>query len=843
MTLIPITFAQQPATNISIIHSAIAIPEQLIEQGESFYHVGKFKEAVAVLQQAVRFYESQKDYIHQAVSLSNLALVYQQLGSFKDAENAINISLNLLSWDAKEQKLKVNNQNSKFVEVLAQTLDIQAGLQLELGRTELSLATYQQGEKFWQQLGNNIGVTRSKINQAQALRFLGFYRRALDTLEVANKHLQNQPDSLMKVAALRSLGNALQLSSDLEKSQETLQASINIARKLQLPQDISAGEFSLGNTLRVKGDFEKAIAHYQKAAEIAPNPLAKVQAQINQLSLLVDMEKIAEAKALLPIIQSQLASLPVNRSSIYAEINFARNSRNIISAQYIARILAQSWQQAQSIKDRLAQSYALGSLGEVYEETKQWREAQELTEKALLIAQELEASDAAYLWQWQLGRLLKTQGKLQDAITFYDAAIATLQSLRSDLVAVNRDVQFNFRDSVEPIYRQSVELLFQEKGEGKPDLDKARKLIEALQVAELDNFFREACINNQFVAIDKVVDRDNPNTAIFYPLILENQLEVILKLPNKPLIHKTAVVSGKEIEQVVMQLRTDIVQPERTKKVKALSQKLYNWLIQPYEVELNSSGVNTLVFIPDGFLRNIPMAILYDGKRYLIEKYAIALSPGLQIFSPQTFKTVYSTALIGGLSEIPENEKFAPLPNVKNELNQIQRLGIKTTTLFNKNFISTKLGKTINDKPYRIVHLATHGKFSSKAKETFILAYDKRIYVDELDTLLKSRSENITEPVELLVLSACETATGDNRATLGLAGVAIKAGARSTLASLWNINDDSTTFLISEFYHQLITSKVTKAEALRQAQIKMLKVDNYSRPSQWSPYVIVGNWL
>ncbi|WP_242046697.1 tetratricopeptide repeat protein [Cylindrospermum sp. FACHB-282] len=246
---LPITFAKQAATNISTIESAVARPGQLIEQGESFYRAGNFQEAVTVLQQAVREYESQKDYIYQAVALSNLALVYQQNGSFKDAENAIDTSLNLLGWDAKKQKLKVKSQTSKMLEVLAQTLDIQAGLQLELGRTEISLATSQQVEKFWQQLGNNIGVTRSKINQAQALRVSGFYRRALDTLLAANQHLQNQPDSLMKVAALRSLGNALQLSGDLEKSQETLEASINIAQKLQLSQDISTGEFSLGNTL------------------------------------------------------------------------------------------------------------------------------------------------------------------------------------------------------------------------------------------------------------------------------------------------------------------------------------------------------------------------------------------------------------------------------------------------------------------------------------------------------------------------------------------------------------------------------------------------------------------
>lgn len=842
ISFIPITLAQQPVINTFITQSHIVIPEKLIEQGESLYRTGDFQQAVTVLQQAVRIYESQKNSIRQAVALSNLALAYQQLGSLQDAKGAIDTSLNLLGWDAKLQKLKVNYQNSELMQVLAQALDIQGGIQLELGKTKLALATYEQVEKVWQQLGNNLEVTRSKINQAQAFRISGFYRRALKILQDADKNLQTQPDSPVKVAALRSLSNAWQLTGDLQRSQEVVQQSINLAQKLQLAQDISTGEFSLGNTLRIKGEFAKAIAHYQKAAEVAPNPLTKVQAQINQLSLLVEMEKTVDAKALMPMIQSQLANLPLSRSSIYAQINFARNSRSISTSENIARLLAQSWQQAQSINDRLAQSYALGCLGEVYEQNQQWQDAQKLTQKALLIAQELQAADVAYLWQWQLGRLLREQGKISDAIAYYDAAVTTLESLRSDLVGVNRDVQFNFRDSVEPIYRQSVELLFQEKAQGKPDLEKIRQRIEALQVAELDNFFREACLYNQLVVLDKFVDIDNPNTAIFYPIILKNQLNIILKLPKKTLSYKTVLVSRHELEEVLTQLRYDIVQPDKTKKVQELAQKLYNWLIQPYAADLNSSGVNTLVFIPDGSLRNIPMAVLYDGQQYLIEKYAIALSPGLQLFTSQPLKKADFNALVGGLSEVPKNEKFAPLPYVEDEVNQIQKLGIRTTTLLNENFQSEKIEKIINNQPYTIVHLATHGKFSSKATETFILAYDRRIYVRELDSLLKSRGEKRTEPIELLVLSACETAAGDNRAVLGLAGVAIKAGARSTLASLWNINDDSTTYLVSEFYRQLTTGKLSKAEALQQAQIKMLKDNNYSRPAEWSPYIIVGNW-
>jgi CHAT domain-containing protein len=162
--------------------------------------------------------------------------------------------------------------------------------------------------------------------------------------------------------------------------------------------------------------------------------------------------------------------------------------------------------------------------------------------------------------------------------------------------------------------------------------------------------------------------------------------------------------------------------------------------------------------------------------------------------------------------------------------------------LLDENFTTKILEKTINDQPFRVVHLATHGQFSSKAKDTFILTVDGRINVSELDSLLKSREQKRTEPIELLVLSACETAAGDNRAALGLAGVAIRSGARSTLASLWQIGDDSTASFIREFYSELITGKTT-AEALRLSQLKMLEDQKYNRPMYWAPYVLVGNWL
>ncbi len=562
--------------------------------------------------------------------------------------------------------------------------------------------------------------------------------------------------------------------------------------------------------------------------------------------MLVEKGEITEAKTLVPIIQSQLSNLPENQIGIYARINFARTLIKVKLARVedIAKILATSLKQAKNIGDERAQSYANGSLGELYEQNNQLEEARNLTQKALFIAQKNDASDIAYLWEWQLGRLLKAQSNISAAISAYDSAVATLDSLRSDLTAVNREVQFNFRDTVEPIYRQSVELLLQPKSGAKPDLDKVRKRIEALQLAELDNYFREACLNNQFVVLDEVVDRDNINTAIFYPIILNERLEIILKLPNKKLIHKTSTISSQKLDKLIAQMREQIVEPDRISQLQQASVALYNLLIQPVETELKNSKIKTLVFIPDGSLRNIPMAALYDGEKYLVQKYAIAISPGLQLFTPKSLARQELTALAGGLSEIPQSEKdkFAALPNVVQELKSIKESGVSTVTLYNDQFTSIILEEKINAKPFKVVHLATHGQFSSNPNETFILASDKRIKVGELDNLLKSREQKRTQPIELLVLSACETASGDNRAALGLAGVALSAGARSTLASLWQIGDNSTANFIDEFYRQLMTGKIT-AEALREAQVKMLATPEYSLPMYWAPYILVGNWL
>ncbi len=808
----------------------------VLQQGKVVYDHGQFAQAVQVLQQAAQNYRQQQQTKKLAVTLSNLSLAYQQLGAWNEAKQAITESLNLL-------------KTTDDRKILAQTLDIQGRLQLAIGQPEEALTTWQHSANIYTQINDQNGVVRSQINQAQALISNGFYRRAEAILSQVNQTLRSQSDSPEKTVMLRSLGDVLQLVGKFPESHLVLEQSLAVAKRLRSPNYIAASLFSLGNNARDREHPQQAINFYQQTVKESPSPLLKVQAQLNLLSLLIEQQKSTEALNLVPQIQSQLNQLPPSRASVYAQINFAQSLLildSVDNQSKIAQILAKAVQQARSLNDQRSLAYALGSLGNLYEQTRQWSEAQKLTEQALLLAQSSNVPDIAYRWQWQLGRLLKVQGDIPGAIAAYDSAVETLELIRNDLVAVNREVQFSFRDSVEPVYRQSVELLLNSQKtqlEAKT-LEKVRQRIEALQIAELDNFFREACLEGQRVVLDQVVDKENPTAAILYPIILPNQLQVIVKIPKQPLQHYSTQISQTEVEQIVTQLQQDLLNPAAIKATRTQSQQVYNWLIKPIESQLSASKVNTLVFVLDGALRNLSMSSLYDGKQYLVEKYATALSIGLQLLDPKPLQQQKLQALTAGLTQPPQAySEFAPLPAIKTEIELINESGISTTNLLDRQFTSTELEKKVNTNPFNVVHLATHGQFSSRADQTFILAADGPINVTEFDNILRSRDDTRAEALQLLVLSACQTAVGDKRAALGLAGAAVRAGARSTIASLWQIDDESTAQFVGAFYRELQESRTSKAEALRRAQLKLLKHPNYNSPSFWSAYVLVGNWL
>jgi CHAT domain-containing protein/uncharacterized protein HemY len=857
------TLTRSPiSTQVSVVAPLVQnLPNQaqLVQQGRTLYETGQFAEAARVWQQAAQVYQSQGDRLNQALALSYLSLAYQQLGEWEEAKVAIAESLKLLQ----PSTVKPSPDEPSLL-ILAQALNTQGQLQLSLGQAELALNTWQQATATYAQAGDEAGMTGSLINQVQALQSLGLYRQANKTLTQVEQTLQNQSDSPIKVTGLLSLGNVLRMVGDLNKSRQVLEQSLAVAQQLKSPSDISAILLSLGNTARAQQDTKAALAFYQQAATASTSPILRNQAQLNQLSLLLDTGQLRAAQALWSQIQPQVVCTgsietcpyPPSRTAVYAGINLAQSlirlkqTSTVSSPSWteIGQLLASAVQQAKSIKDQRAEAYALGHLGGLYEQTQQLSIAQDLTEKALLIAQANNAPDIAYRWQWQLGRLLKATGNMKEAIAVYTETIKTLQSLRSDLVAINPEIQFSFRDEVEPIYRQLVDLLLQPSPnqggiEGEPsqqNLIQARAAIESLQLAELENFFRAACLEGKAVQIDQVIDQDDPTAAAIYPIILPDRLEVILKLPQQPLRHYKISVDQGKVERSLKELREQLTKPYTLLEIQPLSKQVYDWLIRPAEADLAKSRVKTLVFVLDGSLRNIPMAALYDGQQYLVQKYAVALTPGLQLLSPKPLERGQLKALTAGVSEARPG--FSALSNVALELDEINS-EVPSTMLLNEEFTITAFQNKINSVPFPVVHLATHGQFSSKADQTFILTWDSRLNANQLDDLLRVTDQSRPNAIELLVLSACQTATGDKRAALGLAGVAVRAGARSTLASLWSIDDKSSALLMSQFYRELVRTKVSKAEALRLAQLSLLQNPRYQHPRYWAPFVLVGNWL
>jgi CHAT domain-containing protein len=836
-----VVFSRETAQAASAVAATHLPANQLLEQGRQAYAAQRFSEAVATWEEAVAASSNQP--LNQALALSYLTMAYQQLSQWDAADRTITRSLDLLAT--------VPN-TSQALAVSAQVHNTLGSLQLARGQTQAALETWQTAAELYRQTGDEGRYVNCLLNQVQAQQSLGYYqpaRRTLTTLE------QRLPQQLRPVQVLgyQRLGQTYRLLGDLETAQAHLQTALELAQQ----EHLATGAIVLGlaNTAQGRGDWQGAIALYHQAEQSTEADIS-LKARLNRFKLLAQQDPGA-ARSLAATLPTDLAQMSPGRSQIYAYINAAQSLLQLktpAEVETAARLLAQAIQQSIALQDTRAEAYARGYLGHAYEVSQQWREAQQLTEQALTLAQALNAADIAYQWQWQLGRLLKQQGQREVALSAYRTAFAALQSLKQDLVAVSDDLQFSFRDSVEPVYRELVDLLLQPEPQSPTHLPhlphlptsppphsrhlaEARSVIEALQIAELNNFFRTACLEGQQVALEAV---SQTTTAVIYPIILPDRLEIIASLPGQPLRQYTTPVTQADLEQTLLDWRQNLERRFTAPEGRALGQQLYRWLVAPMEAALAETHPQTLVFVLDGALRNTPMAALYDGERYLVEDYGIALSPGLQLLGPRPLQATQMAALLAGLTE--PRHGFTALSNVNDEIQTIQAL-LDSRVLLDDRFTTTALAQQIAKTELPIVHLATHAQYSSNLQDTFILAWDRPIPVDELSHLLSAGDQNRLEPIELLVLSACETATGDNRAALGLAGLSLQAGARSTLASLWNLDDASGAYFISQFYRALAQPGTTKAEALRQAQTTLLKHPDYRHPIYWSAYVLVGNWL
>ena len=831
----------------------------LVRQARTLYSSERFSEAVPLLQQAAAQFEVKGENLDRATALSNLAATYGQLALWEQAEQAVNSSLAVVGKEPKTPEQQ---------RILAETLNIQGQLQLERGRTQEAIDNLDLSAKIFEQLDRKNQLLQVQINLSRAWETLGLYPRAckilLASFKLENKtcevsavdleSLKNGSISLETVRGIHALGRVFRVLGQLERSEDLLLAGLESAQKLGVKQEEAGIYLNLGNTARAKSNKpglnvqqrtqleRSALEYYVRSSGMSARASTLgMQAKLNQLSLLVDRQNWSEAQVLWRSIAPQFADFPSNRAGLYAQINLAqsliklaKSPAKTLSLNDIDKLLSKALEPANSLGDKRIQAYILAAQGKLSEIQQQYQPAETFTNQALSLAPAFQSPDIAYQLFWQLGRIRKAQGNTEGAIAQYTQAVNVLSSLRGDLVTVNPEVQFSFRESAEPVYRELVGLLLQEESPSQAKLKLARQTVESLQLAELDNFFRDACADAKPQSIEEI----DPTAAVIYPIILSDRLEVILSIPGKPLRRYATKRSQAELETAFKQAKNAIRPAAFPRERRVSVQLVYDWLIRPAEADLTASGIKTLVFVLDGYLRNLPMAVLHDGEKFLVEKYNIALAPGLQLLAPKPLSQVKLKVFTAALSEARQG--FPALPGVTQEVQQIAAQ-MPGSGLLNQEFVSGRLHDRIKALSYPIVHLATHGQFSSNAADTFIVTWDEKVNVKEFDRLLRVRTGENQQPIELLVLSACETASGDSRAALGLAGAAIRSGARSTAATLWQVNDESTAIFMTEFYRQL-AAKSTKAEALRNAQLTLLRNRDYQNPYFWAPFVLVGNW-
>ena len=889
-SLIPQDIAYSKAdghtVNIEIASPNRRIAQDTVsEEGAIAFQSGRFAAAISAWQTALAS-PAAADPLTRAYLLSSLTAAHLNLSQLNAAQETL--AQSLISLNSAEQ-------SAAYAAVAARVFNAQGQVQWQQGQAEQALQTWQEAEAQYRKAEeataqNSVGIVVSQINQAIALQELGFSARAASQLTQLAPELTALPPQLRTAAAI-NLAKALRGVGELSNAQKILDEQLDRPADSKPTNATQQAQLQMerGHTLRMKSHQAIAIgqnaiarsyamqttAAYKSAAQLSTSPLLQTQAQLNQVSYLIETGALNQASDLLTTQFRSISpsELPLGRAAVEARISYAHTLACLNapasylcvqqawqdqSAQSVSIPAETDWQrevqilraalaQAAQLQDTALISYALGELGHVYELAGQYDDAITLSQRALQTLETIDAPEIAYRWEWQLGRLyqLASSNNRLRAVSAYQQALKSLAAVRQNLLLVDPQIQFSFRDNVEPVYREFVSLLLDTPLVKQENLKLAVQTLDALQLTELENFL--GCNLSQLVSLNKsAISSSKDSSAIkIYPIILPDQLAIIYEVPGQPLGLLRVPVSQREIESTLISLRQNLTIPGKTPAVLSDSAQVYEWLIRPLESILaDNKQIETLVFVPDGLLRNIPFSVLYDGEQYLIEKdYGITIAPQLDLFAPR--KTAQQLRVLRGgieLSQTIRGQQFPSIELVRTELEQIPEALAIAPPLLNESFTQANIEQQLASKRYSAIHWKTHGVFSSAPAETFLVAYQDGITADELSQLVQSASVQQKEPLELLVLSACETAQGDSRAVLGLAGIAVRAGTRSTLSTLWRADDGANTQLMSVFYQELERG-LSKAQALQKAQQTLLSDAGYPAPYYWASYVLVGNWL
>ena len=374
-----------------------------------------------------------------------------------------------------------------------------------------------------------------------------------------------------------------------------------------------------------------------------------------------------------------------------------------------------------------------------------------------------------------------------------------------------RNKQIDFPREIEPIYRQYLKLLL----EDSKDYQKSWLIAELLAKAELESYFGDNCF-------DEKQSRIIPNdTAIIRSIIFDSITYLMVKLPSSEVKVFPVNIEKQDLNKLINQWRYQLEFPVDN-SYRIIGLQLYNLLLQPIKQDLEQ--VEHLVFINDGLLRTVPMSALFDSQKHLIEKYSISYSFGSDLVIEQQQS---NQLLAFGMSDFSGN--LPPLPKVKQEFLALEKI-LTGKFFLNQKFTLNNLQKELNQN-YSLLHIATHTYFGGSLENIFLYSYERQISLLELEQILLWEQFGI----ELLVLSSCQTAIGDEDALLGLAGIGIRTGIVNTIGSVWAVNSEYTVDLLVDFYDFYHQKNAISTKALRQAQLNL--INRQLHPYYWAGFI------
>lgn len=808
--------AKRTAASQQVAGATAQAAESWMMAGQAYEQAGSFSDAARAWTEAATLYEQQRQPPRQVQALIHLGHALQQLGQY---QNAV-VTLHTARRIAESQ-----NQPALLAATLGQLGKAQAALDndhhaLQLFIDALSLARKADQTPLVAVLLNDFGnALAAQGNASDAIKAY------LEGTILARQSGQAE-------LSMTALINAAMASIDLGETAPAKERLESAHRQLQELPDSHGKVFGLLNLALGYGDLRQQVRPEQIM-------LARLDTVVPPGARGVRLHD-AQRPQTLPVAPPSVAKQDSgSRSEMRSSVPPQSDQQLFRSRE--EQLLKEAAAVAARLGDRTAESYALGYLGQWHEQAKQFPAALELTRRAVSAAQQVKAPESLYRWHWQIGRILAATGQSDEAILAYQQAVQTVQPIRQEFSGY-QGRRHSFRDSVGPVFYELADLLLKravatrDVTQYQAFLIQARDISEQYKAAELQDYFKDDCVRSARSRGASTTDIPK-SAAVIYPIILPDRLELLMYL-NGTWKRVASPVTADQLSEEVRGFRVRL-QDRTSRDYLAFSQQLYQWMLKPLEQDLAAAKIDTLVFVPDGPLRTIPLAALHDGQQFLIKRFAVAVTPGMDLTDLRPIDRSKARMLSVGITEAVQD--FPALPHVKDELDAVKAL-YRGTSLIDKAFRVPTMRTELQEQPYSIVHIASHGVVASDVNASFLLTYDDKITMNQLSQLIGMFQFRKTS-LDLLTLSACETAIGDDRAALGLAGVAVKAGARSAFASLWLIDDQATSQLVREFYQQLKNPLMSKAAALQQAQLKISSEPNHDHPSYWAPFLLINNWL